>query len=68
MVKFIGVTDLNNQKLIANVDNILWFKPYDKVASIIYMAAVGKNEYPVSLIVKESQETIMKYIINVCKQ
>ena len=68
MVKFIGVTDLNNQKLIVNVDNILWFKPYDKVASIIYMATVGKNEYPVSLIVKESQETIMKYIINVGKQ
>ncbi len=67
MVKFIGVTNFDNEKLIVNVDNILWFKPYNHSSSIIYLASQGKNDYPVSLTVKESQDTIMKYIINAAK-
>lgn len=67
MSKFIGVTNFDNEKLIVNVDNILWLKPYNQTSSIIYLAAQGKNDFPVSLIVKESQATIMKYIINTSK-
>ena len=62
MAKFIGVTDFNDEKLLVNVDNILWFKTYDKEHAIIYLAALGKNDYPVSLTVKESRDTIMKWI------
>ena len=68
MAKYIGVTDFNDEKLIVNVENILWFKSYDKDHAIIYMAGSGKNEYPVSLTVKESRDTIMKYILNLYKQ
>lgn len=67
MAKFIGVTNFDNEKLIVNVDNILWLKPYNQTSSIIYLAAQGKNEYPVSLVVKESQNTIMSYIISTPK-
>lgn len=67
MAKFIGVTDYDNEKLLVNVDNILWFKAYEKEHAIIYMAAPDQKNYPASLIVKESRDTIMKYIINVAK-
>ena len=67
MAHFIGVTDFNDEKLLINIDNILWFKTYDKEHAIIYLAATGKNEYPVSLYVKESQDTIMKWINNAYK-
>ena len=67
MAKFIGVTNFDNEKLIVNVNNILWLKPYNQMSSIIYLAALGKNEYPVSLVVKESQDTIMSYIISTPK-
>ena len=67
MAHFIGVTDFNNEKLLVNIDNILWFKTYDNEHAIIYLAASGKNEYPVSLSVKESRDTIMQWINNAYK-
>ena len=55
MAKFIEVTDFNNQSLYVNVDNILWVKPYEaENGSMIYMPVRGRNDYPISLIVKES--------------
>lgn len=64
MAHFIEVTDFNDKKLLFNIDNILWFETYDKEHAIIYMASLGKNECPVNLIVKESQEIIMDKIYN----
>lgn len=67
MAKFIGVTDFNDEKLLVNVENILWFKAYDKEHATIYVASQGKNDYPVCLNVKESRDTIMQYIMNLYK-
>ena len=44
MAKFIGVTDFNDEKLLVNVENILWFKAYDREHATIYVAGQGKNE------------------------
>ena len=67
MAKFIGVTDFSNEKLLVNIDNILWFKAHEKEHAIIYMATHDQTNYPVCIIVKESRDTIMKYINNAAK-
>lgn len=40
MAKFIGVTDYDNEKLLVNIDNILWFKAYDKVQPCYYLRLI----------------------------
>ncbi len=67
MVKFIGVTDCNNEKLLVNIDNILWFKAYEQNKAIMYVGTTGQNDYLVGLIVQESRDTIMRYIISAAK-
>lgn len=63
MAKFIEVTDYNDEHLYVNVDNILWVKPYStENGSIIYMPVPGRNEYPISLIVKESYAHVVETI------
>lgn len=65
MVKFIELTDYNDQPLLVNVDNIIWVKPYKaEEGTMIYVAVQGKNEYPVSLCVKESYSYVTKLIHN----
>ena len=60
MAKFIEVTDYNDDSLYVNVDNILWVKPYQKEnGTIIYMPVRGRNDYPVSLTVKESYAQVI---------
>ena len=63
MAKFIEVTNFENEKLIVNVDNILWFEKSDKENSVIYMASRGTNNFPVSLYVKESIDTLMASVV-----
>ena len=59
MAKFIEVTNYDDEKLFVNIDNILWIKPYDEEnGTIIYVPVRGKNDYPISLAVKESYEDI----------
>ncbi len=63
MAKFIEVTDYNDQCLYINVDNILWVKPYNaENGSIIYVPVPGRNDYPVSLTVKESYAQVIEAI------
>ena len=55
MAKFIEVTDYNDNSLYVNVDNILWIKPYvAENGTLIYVPVCGKNDSPISLVVKES--------------
>ena len=63
MAKFIEVTDYNDQSLYVNVDNILWVEPYEvENGSMIYMPVRGRNEYPISLTVKESYVQVVEAI------
>lgn len=63
MVKFIEVTDYNDQSLYINVDNILWVKPYEEEnGTIIYLPVRGRNDYPISLTVKESYAQVTEAI------
>lgn len=63
MVKFIELTEDDNQPLFVNVDNVIWVRPYKEAeGSLIYVAALGKNDYPVSLFVKESYSQVTKLI------
>lgn len=63
MAKFIEVTDYNDQSLYINVDNILWVKPYEEEnGAIIYLPVRGRNDYPISLIVKESYAQLTEAI------
>ena len=63
MAKFIEVTDYNDQSLYISVDNILWIKPYDEEnGTIIYLPVRGRNDYPVSLTVKESYAQVTEAI------
>lgn len=65
MVKFIELTDYNDEPLMLNVANIIWVKPYKaEEGSIIYVTAQGTNNYPVSLCVKESYAQVTKLINN----
>ncbi len=63
MAKFIEVTDFPDQSLFVNVDNILWIKPYDvENGCMIYMSVLGRNDYPISLTVKESYAQVAEAI------
>ncbi len=63
MVKFIEVTDYNDQSLYINVDKILWVKPYEEEnGTIIYLPVRGRNDYPISLTVKESYAQVTEAI------
>ena len=63
MAKFIEVTDYNDEKLFINVDNILWVKPYDdEGGTFIYMPVRGRNDYPISLAVKENYAQVINAI------
>lgn len=59
MKNFIEVTDFEDQQLLVNTENILWVRPYEtENGTVIYMASPGRNNYPVSVTVKESYEQI----------
>ena len=63
MAKYIEVTDYNDQSLYVNVDNILWVKPYEaENGSMIYIPVRGRNDYPISLAVKESYAQVVEAI------
>lgn len=63
MAKFIKVTNFNDEELFINIDNILWLKSYEEEnGTIIYLPVCGKNDYPVSLIVKESYAHLIEVI------
>ena len=63
MAKFIEVTDYNDERLYVNVDNILWVKPYStENGAMIYMPVPGRNDYPISLTVKESYAQVIESI------
>lgn len=63
MTKFVELTDYNDQPILVNVANIIWVSPYKtEEGAMIYVTAQGKNEYPVSLCVKESYSQVTKLI------
>lgn len=62
MAKFIKVTDLNDEKIIVNMDNVLWFKSGEMNSTIMYMVLVDKGNHPICLHIKESKETILSQI------
>ncbi len=64
MARFIELTDSEDQPLMVNIDNILWVRPYseDEEGSMIYVTVQGKNNYPVSLYVKESYKQVTELI------
>ena len=65
MVKFIELTDYDDQSLMVNVANIIWIRPYEaEEGTMIYVAVQGKNDYPVGLCVKESYSQVTKLINN----
>lgn len=65
MVRFIELTDYNDEPLMVNVANIIWVAPYEVgEGTMIYVTAQGKNDYPVSLCVKESYSQVTKLINN----
>ena len=65
MVNFIELTDYNDEPLMVNVANIIWVAPYEvEEGTMIYVTAQGKNDYPVSLCVKESYSQVTKLINN----
>lgn len=63
MAKFIKVTNYYEQSLYVNVDNILWVKSYEEEnGTLIFLPVRGKNDYPISLTVKESYDEVIKAI------
>ena len=63
MTKFIELTEYDDQPIMVNVDNIIWVRPYkSEEGSIIYVTAQGRNDYPVSINVKESYPQVTKLI------
>lgn len=65
MVKFIELTDYDDQPLMVNVANIIWVRPSEPdEGTVIYVTAQGKNDYPVGLCVKESYAQVTKLINN----
>lgn len=63
MAKFIELTDYNDEKLFINVDNILWVKPYEEEdATLIYLPVRNRNDYPISIAVKESYAQVTEAI------
>ena len=64
MVKFIELTDYEDQPIMVNVDNIIWVRPCEaEEGTMIYVTAQGKNEYPVNICVKESYSQVRKLIL-----
>lgn len=65
MVKFLELTDFDDQPLMVNVANIIWIRPYEEEnGTLLYVTSLGKNDYPVSICVKESYTQITKRIQN----
>ena len=63
MTKFIELTDFDDQPLMVNVANIIWVRPYEaEEGTMIYVTAQGKNDYPMSLYVKDSYSQVTKLI------
>ena len=62
MARFIEVTNFEDEKFFINIDNILWLEKSDKENAVIYLASRGTNNFPVSLYVKESIDTVMASI------
>lgn len=63
MTKFIELTEYDDQPIMVNVANIIWVRPYkDEKDSILYVTALGKNDYPVSVNVKETYSQVTKLI------
>lgn len=63
MTKFIELTEYDDQPIMVNVANIIWVRPYkDDEGSMIYVSALGKNDYPVSINVKETYSQVTKLI------
>lgn len=60
MAHFIELTDINDAKIVVNIDNVLWFEQYDDDSSLIYFSLDGRNDVPFNMIVKESQKEILK--------
>ena len=65
MTKFIELTEYDDQPIMVNVANIIWVRPYKgEDGSTIYVTSQGRNNYPLSLNVKESYSQITKLIQN----
>ena len=65
MAKFIELTNFEDQLLMVNVDNIIWVMPYtEENGSMIFVTVQGKNDYPVSLYVKESYSQVKELMNN----
>ena len=63
MTKFIELTEYDDQPIMVNVAHISWVRPYKgEEGSTIYVTAQGRNDYPVSINVKESYSQITKLI------
>lgn len=63
MVKFIELTEYDDQPIMVNVANIIWVRPYKaEEGTMVYVTVQGKNDYPVSLCVKESYTQVTKLI------
>ena len=65
MVKFIELTEYDNQPILVNVTNIIWIRPYKaEEGTMIYVTMRGNNDYPVSICVKENYYQVIKLIQN----
>lgn len=63
MVKFIELTDFEDQPLMVNVSNIIWICPNTtEDGTIIYVMTSGENGYPVCICVKENYTQVTKLI------
>lgn len=62
MAKFIKLTNVDDEAIYVNVDNILWIEPCEESSTIIRVACEGKNNYPVSLFVNEPVDTVVELI------
>lgn len=63
MTKFIELTEYDDQPIMVNVANIIWVRPYkSEEGSMIYVTTQGRNDYPVSINVKETYSQVTKLI------
>lgn len=62
MAHFIELTDINDAKIVVNVDNVLWFEKYDEDSSVIFFSLDGRNDVPFNMIVRENQEAILREV------
>ena len=64
MTKFVELTEDGGQPILVNVNNIIWVRPYkDDEGTMIYVISQGRNDYPVSIFVKESYTLVTKLIL-----